>query len=57
MKLREYITFRINAIRQADTSEHDGIHRHESKEQRTSRIDELENLLNVIKADSTTGLK
>ena len=50
MRLIDYIGTRIEAIKAAGTTEHDGIWRHETPEQRASRIDELDNLLDVMSA-------
>lgn len=54
MTLTDYILNRIAALKTADTTQHDGIWREETPEQRASRVNELENLLAVM---SSTGLK
>jgi len=43
-----YINTRIKALQDATNTAHDGIWREETKEQRESRINELQNLLDVM---------
>jgi len=55
MTVKEYIKGRIEAIKLADTTEHDGLWREETYGQRQSRINELNNLLDVIAAHAGYG--
>ncbi len=50
MDVRDYIQVRIKSIKDADRTQHDGIYREETKEQRRARISELNNLLDVMRS-------
>lgn len=44
MNIYEYIAIRIEALKDADRTQFEGIHRESTKEERLVRISELENL-------------
>ena len=48
--ITEYIRMRIKSIELADSTQHDGLWREETIEQRKSRVDELQNLLDLLSA-------